>query len=102
MAVAYGTVGSNKLWSECGRRDQRGTSGNRDCDCASYRALNIFTDEAFTISSGNLFQYTNFSNAERMLTTLGVTPMMVTTMPSVDWGCKNCAPRKVEKVVYYF
>ncbi len=33
-----------------------GTSGNRECQRASRSALKDFTDDAFTISAGNLFQ----------------------------------------------
>ncbi len=34
-----------------------GTSGKRDCHCASSRNFNASTDVAVTISSGSLFQY---------------------------------------------
>ncbi len=33
-----------------------GASGNRDCQRVSRSALKGFTEEAFTISAGNLFQ----------------------------------------------
>ncbi len=33
-----------------------GTSGNRDCQWASRSALKDFTEDALTISAGNLFQ----------------------------------------------
>ncbi len=36
--------------------DLRGVSRNRDCHRTNTRALKVSTDEAFTISSGNLFQ----------------------------------------------
>ncbi len=39
------------------RTGLRGAPGNSDCHRASSRNLNISTDEVFTISSCNLFQY---------------------------------------------
>ncbi len=38
-------------------RDLRGISQNRDFDRTNICGLKISADEAFTISSGNLFQY---------------------------------------------
>ncbi len=48
-------------WNKYGREywgtGKRGTSGKRDCHCASSRNLNVSTDVAVTISSGSFFRY---------------------------------------------
>ncbi len=46
----------------------------RECHRASSRELNISTDEAFIISSGNMFQYTK---TEGLLATLVLTVLLV-------------------------
>ncbi len=43
----------NGLWKEVGYIC---TSGNRDCQWASRSALKDFTEDAWTISAGNLYQ----------------------------------------------
>ncbi len=43
-------------WNKFGR-EYWGTYGRKDCHRASIRILNVSTDEAFTITSGSLFQY---------------------------------------------
>ncbi len=49
----------------------------------------------------------DYSNAERVLAAMGVTPLLVnlesmTSKPSAGGGSKDCIAWKVEKAVHYF
>ncbi len=66
--------------------------------------LNVSTGEASVWQSVAVRDH---SNAERMLTVTGLTPLLVnlestTSKPNAVWGSKNCVAWKVEKVVHYF
>ncbi len=68
--------------------------------------MNVYTDVAFTISSGSLFQY-DYSNAECMLAATGFTPLLVnlesmTSKPNAGGGSKDCVTWKVEEAVHNF
>ncbi len=67
-------TGWNKYGREYWGTGQRGNSGKRDCHCASSRDLNVSTDVAVTISSVSVWDY---SDAERMLATTSLTPLLV-------------------------
>ncbi len=105
MACGCDRVGLNKFR---GGRNLRGTSANRDCHRVSSRILKISTDEAFTTSSGKLTPLRGYSNAEGMLATSSITPLLVnigsmTAKPIAGGGRKDCVPciNREGRVLFY-
>ncbi len=85
-----------------GVTDKSGTSGKRDCHRATNCVLLISTDEAFTISSGNLFQYRTTRTLATGFASLLVNLESMTTKTRAGGGSKNCVTWKAEKAVYYY
>ncbi len=86
---------------------KRGTSGKRDCHRASSRNLNVSTDEGFTTSTGNLFQYgatqtLNGCLRRRVFTLLLANLKSITSKPNTGVGSKNSVSWNVKKATHYF
>ncbi len=68
-----------------------------DCHRAANHALNISTDETFTISTSNLYQY---GTTEGMFATPGITSLLVSLESMTAKPRASEAPVKVMKSEY--